>query len=297
VLLFRISSFLDPQEIFEMDRIFHRSWLRQAFIYLFALLLTVVCAAPLFWMALTSIKPDQEILSSPPTLWTNQGSLDAYARLFANTNFFDYLQNSLVVAGVATLLCIFVATLAGYSITRFRFWGRETFAATTLFTYMMAPIMIVIPFFILMRGLGLNNTHLGLILGYSAFALPFSLWLLRSFFQSIPLELEEAALIDGATRPQAVRYVIVPLALPGVIATSIFTFIVAWNDYLFARIMISSDKLKTLPVGVQDLMDSSFLDWGVIMAAGVVATIPALIFFIAVQRFLIAGWGAGGVKG
>jgi len=111
------------------------------------------------------------------------------------------------------------------------------------------------------------------------------------------LELEEAALIDGATRPQAVRYVIVPLALPGVIATSIFTFIVAWNDYLFARIMISSDKLKTLPVGVQDLMDSSFLDWGVIMAAGVVATIPALIFFIAVQRFLIAGWGAGGVKG
>ena len=271
--------------------------MRQAFIYLFALLLTIVCAAPLFWMGLTSIKPDQEILSSPPTLWTNQGSFDAYRRLFANTNFLDYLQNSIVVAAAATLLCVFVATLAGYSVTRFRFWGRETFAATTLFTYMMAPIMIVIPFFILMRGLGLNNTHLGLVLGYSAFALPFSLWLLRSFFQSIPLELEEAALIDGATRPQAVLYVIVPLALPGVIATSIFTFIVAWNDYLFARIMISSDKLKTLPVGIQDLMDSSFLDWGVIMAAGVVATIPALIFFIAVQRFLIAGWGAGGVKG
>ena len=111
------------------------------------------------------------------------------------------------------------------------------------------------------------------------------------------MELEEAALIDGATRPQAVRHVIVPLALPGVIATSIFTFIVAWNDYLFARIMISSDKLKTLPVGVQDLMDSAFLDWGMIMAAGVVVTIPALIFFVIVQRFLVTGLGAGGVKG
>lgn len=280
-----------------MDKILHIPWMRQSIIYLLALSLTILCSAPLFWMALTSIKPDEEILASPPKFWTNEGSLDAYARLFANTNFLDYLRNSIVVAGSATLLCIFVATLAGYSITRFRFWGRETFAATTLFTYMMAPIMIVVPFFILMRGLGLNNTHFGLILGYSAFALPFSLWLLRSFFQSIPLELEEAALIDGATRPQAVRYVIVPLALPGVIATSIFTFIVAWNDYLFARIMISSDSLKTLPVGVQDLMDSSFLDWGMIMAAGVMVTIPALIFFVVIQRFLISGWGAGGVKG
>ena len=280
-----------------MDKILHKSWMRQSLIYLLALGLTVLCVAPLFWMALTSIKPDEEILASPPKLWTNEGSLDAYSRLFAHTNFLEYLQNSIFVAGSATLLCIFVATLAGYSITRFRFWGRETFAATTLFTYMMAPIMIVIPFFILMRGLGLNNTHFGLILGYSAFALPFSLWLLRSFFQSIPLELEEAALIEGATRPQAVRHVIVPLALPGVIATSIFTFIVAWNDYLFARIMISSHKLKTLPVGVQDLMDSAFLDWGMIMAAGVVVTIPALVFFVIVQRFLVTGLGAGGVKG
>ena len=280
-----------------MSSILHKRWLRQILVYVLALGLAALCAAPLFWMALTSIKPDKEIFASPPGFWTSNGSFDAYSRLFADTNFLDYLQNSIIVAGSATLLCIFVATLAGYGITRFRFWGRETFAATALFTYMMAPIMIVVPFFILMRGLGLTNTHFGLTLAYSAFALPFSLWLLRSFFQSIPLELEEAAMIDGATRPQAVLHVIVPLALPGVIATSIFTFIVAWNDYLFARILISTDSLKTLPVGMQDLMDSSFLDWGLIMAAGVMITIPALIFFVAIQRFLIAGWGAGGVKG
>ncbi len=271
--------------------------MRQVLVYVLALGLATLCGFPLFWMALTSIKPYEEIFASPPMFWTSEGSLDAYMRLFSETNFLNYLESSIVVAGSATLLCIFVATLAGYGITRFRFLGREIFAGTTLFTYMLAPIMIVVPFFILMRGAGLNNTHLGLILAYSSFALPFSLWLLRSFFESIPLEMEEAAMIDGATRPQAVRHVIVPMALPGVIATSIFTFIVAWNDYLFARILISTDNLKTLPVGVQDLMDSSFLDWGMIMAAGVMITIPALVFFVIVQRFLIAGWGAGAVKG
>ncbi len=123
------------------------------------------------------------------------------------------------------------------------------------------------------------------------------MWLLRSFFQSIPLELEEAAMIDGASRPKAVRLIIVPLALPGVIAVSIFTFIVAWNDYLFVRVLIGTDNLKTLPVGIQDLYESTITDWGMVMAAGVMITIPALIFFLAVQRYLIAGWGAGGVKG
>jgi ABC-type glycerol-3-phosphate transport system permease component len=123
------------------------------------------------------------------------------------------------------------------------------------------------------------------------------MWLLRSFFQSIPIDLEEAAMIDGCSRPQAVLRVIFPLALPGVIAVAIFTFIVAWNDYLFARVLIGADDLKTLPVGIQDLYESTVTDWGMVMAAGVMISIPALLFFLAVQRYLIAGWGAGAVKG
>jgi ABC-type glycerol-3-phosphate transport system permease component len=166
-----------------------------------------------------------------------------------------------------------------------------------LFTYMFAPIMIVVPFYILMRSAGLVNSHLGLILSYTTFSLPFSMWMLRSFFQSIPLELEEAAMIDGASRPRAVALIIVPLALPGVIAVSIFTFIVAWNDYLFARVLIGADQLKTLPVGIQDLYESTVTDWGMVMAAGVMITIPALVFFVAVQRYLVSGWGAGAIKG
>lgn len=266
-------------------------------VYGTAALLTTICGFPLAWLILTSIKPDREIFAAVPTFWTDRPSLDAYARLFEETNYLTYFFNSIVVAGSATLLTIIVATLAGYAITRYRFPGRETIAGGMLLTYMFAPIMIIVPFFILMRGIGLTDSHLGLVLSYTTFALPFSMWLLRSFFQSIPIDLEHAAMTDGASRPQAVWYVIVPLALPGVIAVSIFTFIVAWNDYIFTFILITSDDLKTLPVGLFDIYTSSVTDWGMITAAGVVITLPALVFFVFVQRYLISGWGAGGVKG
>lgn len=271
--------------------------LARAGLYAAAAALAFICGFPLLWMFVTSIKPDREILSLVPSLWTDSPQLAAYARLFSQTRFLTYFVNSLTVAGGATLLTVIVGTLAAYAITRFRFRGREFVAGTMLFTYMFAPIMVVVPFYILMRNAGLVNSHLGLILSYTTFSLPFSMWLLRSFFQSIPVDLEEAAMIDGASRPQAVLRVIVPLALPGVIAVSIFTFIVAWNDYLFARVLIGSDNLKTLPIGIQDLYESTVTDWGMVMAAGMMITIPALIFFVSVQKYLIAGWGAGAVKG
>ena len=160
----------------------------------------------------------------------------------------------------------------------------------------LAVIMIVIPFYVLIKNLGLANTHFALILAYTAFCLPFSLWLLRAFFQSIPMALEEAALTDGAGRIRAVIYVILPLALPGIIATGIFTFILAWNDYIFVRILITSDELKTLPVGIADLYNATVIDWGMIMAGSMLISVPVLVFFVFVQRYLIAGWGSGGMK-
>jgi ABC-type glycerol-3-phosphate transport system permease component len=162
---------------------------------------------------------------------------------------------------------------------------------------MFAPIMIIIPFYVMMRFLGLNNTHFGLVLAYSAFCLPFNLWLLRSFFQSIPVEIEEAAMVDGANRAQAAFYVIVPLALPGVLATGIFTFILAWNDYIFARVLIGADELKTLPVGIADLYNASVVDWGMIMAAGLLVIAPLVVVFLFIEKYMTAGWAEGGVKG
>ena len=166
-----------------------------------------------------------------------------------------------------------------------------------LFAYMFAPIMIIIPFYVMMRFLGLNNTHIGLVLAYTAFCLPFNLWLLRTFFQSIPVDIEEAARIDGASRQQAILYVLLPLALPGVVATGIFTFILAWNDYIFARVLLSADELKTLPVGIADLYNATVVDWGMIMAAGLLVIAPVVAVFVFIQKYMVAGWGAGGVKG
>ena len=194
-------------------------------------------------------------------------------------------------------MTIAVATPAAYSLTRFRFPGREQLAGTILFTYMFAPIMIIVPFYVMMRFLGLINTHIGLVLAYTAFCLPFGLWMLRTFFQSIPLDIEQAAMVDGANRLQTVLYIVLPLALPGVIATSIFTFILTWNDYIFARILISADELKTLPVGIADLYNASVVDWGMIMAAGLLVLTPVLAVFFVIQKYMVAGLGAGALKG
>jgi ABC-type glycerol-3-phosphate transport system permease component len=265
-------------------------------VMLAALALFIFTAFPFAWMTSTAFKPSREIFVTPPTLWPTHVTLDNISRLFAETRFLTYFRNSLIVSFATVALTLAVSVPAAYSLTRFRFHAREKIAGTILFTYMFAPIMIIIPFYVVMRFLGLTNTHTGLILAYTAFCLPFNLWLLRTFFQSIPLELEEAAMLDGS-RLQAVLYVVVPLALPGVIATGIFTFILAWNDYIFARVLLSADELKTLPVGIADLYNASVVDWGMIMAAGLLVIAPVAAVFLFIQRFLVAGWGSGGVKG
>jgi ABC-type glycerol-3-phosphate transport system permease component len=274
-----------------------RGHLGLALLYLGAAGLAAQAVLPLLWMLSTSLKPPREVLATPPTLIPAAPTLENYARLLGQTAFVRYFVNSVSVAGLTVLLTMAVGAVGAYSLTRFRFPGREGIARLILCTYMFAPIMIVVPIYILARRLGIVDTHTALVLSYSSFCLPFSLWLLRAFFQSIPIELEEAAQVDGAGRPRALAYIVAPLALPGLIATSIFTFTLAWNDYIFTRILIVSDELKTLPVGVQDLFSAAVVDWGLVMAAGMLITIPALAFFMAVQRHLVAGWGTGGLKG
>jgi ABC-type glycerol-3-phosphate transport system permease component len=201
------------------------------------------------------------------------------------------------IAAVTVAVNIVISTLGAYSLTRYRFPGKELLANLTLFTYMFAPIMLIIPVYLLLKELGLANTHLGIMLAYLSISLPFTLWLLRAFFQSLPIDLEHAAWVDGATRFQAVVHVVVPQALPGVIATSVFAFVVVWNDYLFARVLLNERYLLTMPVGLQDMYESTIVDWGLLMSGAVVVTIPAIVFFLIVQRFLIEGWGMGAVKG
>jgi len=271
--------------------------LRRLFTYTSACALFFLAVFPLIWMLSTALKPKPEIFAWPPYLLPAAPTVENFEQLFEVTRFLIHFKNSIWVAGATTLLNIVVGVMAAYSITRFHFPGREQFANFILLTYMFPPIVLLVPFFIVFKALGLIDSHLGLVLAYTAISLPFTIWLLRDFFEGLPIDLEEAALTDGANRAQAVAFVVVPLALPGVIATGIFTFIVAWNDYLFARVMIASEDLKTLPVSVQDLQLVAVVDWGMIMAAGVMIVLPALALFLVLQRFLMAGWGAGGVRG
>jgi ABC-type glycerol-3-phosphate transport system permease component len=266
---------------------------RGQFIYWCGAILAVSTAFPFFWMVSTSFKPLQEIFVFPPNFWPRDATLANFGRLFEQTRFLVYFRNSVFVSFATVVLTITIGSAGAYSLTRFKFFGREKIASLILF----APIMIVIPFYVLIKKIGLANTHIALIMAYTAFCLPFSLWLLRAFFQSIPLALEKAAFIDGASRLQAVVYVVLPLALPGIIATGIFTFILAWNDYIFVRILITSDELKTLSVGIADLYNATVIDWGMIMSGSMLITVPVLIFFVFIQRYLIAGWGTGAMKG
>ncbi|MEM4721796.1 MAG: carbohydrate ABC transporter permease [Candidatus Methanomethylicaceae archaeon] len=280
-----------------MNRFKFQKLSNRFFLYGGAFLLALQASFPFFWMASTSFKPPSEVFAQPPSFIPQQVTWDNFKRLFTSTNFLIYFKNSIVVSGCTVLLTMIVSAIGAYSLTRYQYPGREKIAALILCTYMFAPIMIVIPFFILAKKIGIENTHFALVLAFTSFCLPFTLWLMRAFFKTIPIQLEEAALVDGADRIRAVIHVVLPLALPGIIATSIFTFILAWNDYIFTRILITSDELKTLPVGVQDLFHSALIDWGLIMAAGMMITIPALLFFVTIQRYLIRGWGAGAVKG
>jgi len=266
-------------------------------LYAAGLLLLVIGAFPLAWMLSTALKPSGEIFATPPSLVPSHPTLGNFSRLLSETNFALFFGNSVAVSLTTVLLTLTVSALGAYALTRYTFAGRDQVAGLILLTYMFAPIMIIIPFYILVKQIGLANTRVALVLSYTTFCLPFCLWLLRAFFQSIPLDLEEAALVDGAHRGKAVWYVVLPLALPGLIAAAIFTFILAWNDFLFALVLITSEELKTLPVGVNDLFNATIVDWGMIMAAGVMITVPTVAFFVAIQRYLIQGWGAGGVKG
>jgi ABC-type glycerol-3-phosphate transport system permease component len=270
---------------------------RAGLLYVGGLVLLVVGAFPLFWMLSTSLKPSAEIFATPPRLVPAHPTLENFDRLFADTAFATFFRNSALVSLATVALTLTVSALGAYGLTRFSFAGRDKVAGLILVTYMFAPVMIIIPFYILVKQLGIVNTHTALVLSYTTFCLPFCLWVLRAFFQSIPLDLEEAALVDGAGRGRTVWYVVLPLALPGLIAAAIFTFILAWNDFLFALVLITSEELKTLPVGVNDLFNATIVDWGMIMAAGVMITVPTVCFFAAVQRYLVQGWGAGGVKG
>lgn len=259
--------------------------------------ISLVCF-PLYWMAISSVKQYGDLFSRNFDLLPSGAStLQNYTELLHKTLFARYFLNSLIVAVLATAGSVVAAVLAGFGVTRFDFPGRKLIASSVLFTYMFPPILLSIPLFVMLKNAGLVNSLFGLALAHVSFTLPLAMWLAIIFFEAIPIDLDEAAMIDGAGRLRTLWAVILPIAIPGVVAICVFSFILSWNDYLFALVLIVDETKKTLPVGVAGFVEATSVEWGLLMAGGVLITLPVLIGFSIAQRWLIEGLGAGAVKG
>lgn len=258
----------------------------------------LVVAFPLFWMVVTSLKPQVELWARPPALLPIEPTFEHYVTLLRDTDFLVYFRNSVILSTSTTLLVIGVATLGAFSLVRFRYRGRESLATLVLFTYLLPSVVLVLPLYLMMVQLGLANSLASLVLAHTTFALPYALWLLRSFMAGIPEDLEAAALVDGASRLGAFRDVLFPQLLPGVISTALFTFILSWNEYLFALVLVNSNATRPLTTGVMNMLISSFnIEWSLLMAASVAMSLPLVVVFALLQQYLTRGFGAGAVKG
>ena len=272
-----------------------RLWLGvRVILIVLALIITLL---PVYWMVNTSLKTQVEVFTSPPTLWPEKPTLSNYINLFVRRHLGAYLLNSVIIVGSAVALSLIIGSLAAYSLARFgKARLQEKVNFWVLAPRMIPPVALVVPMFLILQQLGLINKKLGLILVYTAFNLPFVALMMRSFFQEIPVDLEEAAMVDGASRLRSIREIVLPLASPGLVATSIFSLIVTFNEFFFALILTSTPAAATLPVGTAALIGKTQTLYGEMAAAGVVAAVPLVIFALLVQRHLVRGLTMGAVK-
>lgn len=266
-------------------------------LYGFMAAVTIFMLFPVVWMVLTSIKPTQEIYSFVPRWLPSRIDWSHYNVVWFDRNFGRYFLNSLIVAGVTATFSTFVAVLGGYALARFQFRGRAALSIGVLMIYLVPVILLALPYYLALSALGLFNTRIGLILAVSTYAVPFAVWVLRGFFSQIPYDIEEAAMVDGASRLGALYWVVLPVAKPGILATALFAFILAWDDYLFALIVITSDHLRTVPLSIGLLAGDYLVDDGQMMAMGTLATLPIAIIYLIFQRYFISGLTSGSVKG
>jgi len=265
--------------------------------YLMIALYVVVALFPLYWLLKVSITPNDLLYSEGIRLWPSRSSLAHYTFVLTHSDFPLFFKNSLIVSGSTAVMVTLIAALSGYAMSRFDFRGKMWLVGLMLITQMFPLVMLVAPIFKLFSPLGLTNSLTGLVIVYTAFNVPFATFLMQSFFDGIPRDLEEAAMIDGASRFRAFRQIILPLTLPGVAATLGFVFTAAWSELLFALMLVSKADASTFPVGLLSFVSKFSVDFGQMMAAGVLALIPACLFFLLIQRYLVQGLTAGAVKG
>lgn len=264
--------------------------------YIIAGIAAFFAVIPFVIVILTSFKSAEQIYDRSQ-FFPSYITLENYEKAIIGGNFFNYFKNSAVVALITTSICIILAIMAAYGFSRFKLVGAKSMRLGILFTRMFPGILLSVPYYSIMRTLHLTDTLAGLVLVYCSFSLPFCIWNLRAFFAAIPWDIEDAAFIDGASRLQSFVRVILPMARPGILATSLFAFIHSWEEFMFANLFITSASKKTVQLGVYSFIGEYSTDWGGLMAAAVISLIPVIIFFAVVQKNLVTGITAGAVKG
>ena len=260
------------------------------------LFLLALIALPFWWVLSSAVKLPQEIIARVPTMVPRSFTLQHFAKLIGGSDYPVYMVNSLIVAGLSTLITLTLAVPAAYAFFRLAFPGRETLYRIILLAYAFPSIVVLIPLFGMFARLGLIDTLTALVVVNVAFALPFSIWMLRSFFASVPKEIEEAAVMDGAPPTVILRRIMIPLIAPGIASVGIFAFISAWTEYVFASVLILSDVKRTVPVGFSGIIGQYQIDWGLLLSGASLAVLPVVILFAFVGRWFVSGLTEGAVK-
>lgn len=264
--------------------------------YAYLTVLAVFSAFPLLWLFMCSIKSSSDLLTNPTSLFPTKATLENYYNVMVNLKLGVNIKNSLIVSLATTLIATVVSSMAAYGIIRFFPKLGNAMSKMLIMTYMFPAIVLVIPYAVVMGKIGLTNTRLGLIIVYLSFNVPYAVWLLTGFFKTVPLEIEEAARIDGAGRIQTFRKVVLPLVAPGLVATAIYMFINSWNEFLYALILTSSSDITTLSIKLHTMQGADVLNWGDMMAACMVVVLPSVVFFCFIQKYIAGGMTEGAVK-
>jgi len=257
----------------------------------------LVVSFPFYYMVLTSLRAQKDVYNKEAMLTPVNLILDNYGIVLGSTNLPIWLTNSVVVGVVSSAIALVIGTFAAYSLARLRFFGSSTLARSVLFMYLIPSSLLFIPLFLIINSIGLRNSLWALILTYLTFNVPFCTWMLLGYFRTIPIELEDAARIDGCSRMGVLGRIILPLSAPGLVTAFIFSFTNSWNEFLYAAVMTNRSDLRTIPVGLYSFQIADILLWGQLMAAAIIATAPVLILYMLVQRFVVQGLTAGSVKG
>ena len=261
------------------------------------LLMLLWTAIPFYWMVATSLKHEREIYGFDATLIPQQPTLANYVTILYDTPYLLFLRNSIIVAVGSTILSMIIACLGSYAIARLNFPGRAFLARGLVFTYLVPTSLLFIPMFAMMSALRLTDSLHGLTIAYLGFDVPFCTWLLMGYFRSIPVELEEAGLVDGCNRVGVLLRIVLPLALPALVVVTFFSFTHAWNEFLYAHVFTSSDRVRTITTGLANFMTEDVFFWGPLMASTVISALPPVLMFLVLQRWVVQGLTLGGVKG